>query len=207
MIAFAPMRVDSQVDFVFYNKDKLVVTTYDEPVIIADPGTGECIRPSGDAWPLELLAGPEGTPVADFHPLVPLLNFESVFGPGYVPAQLFDVPGGVPGQREKVVVRVFLGPDFESSAVRGVAGPFTVTLDGPPGPPNLLFLPPRSLDFCVPEPSTLRLLGFGAAVAAVAAYPKRIRATAKIFSPSVKSRAGPAFQRRGSTEANESNEE
>jgi hypothetical protein len=131
----------------------------DEPISVLDPATGDCIRPFGDDWHAEVLAAVPAKGLG-LTRLWPTLEFAPPFGPGYL-GHVFEVPGSQGGDIAEVYLRAFQGPDFDAAAVRGIAGPFTVPLVSAPGTPNEVFLPPGSLDMCIPEPSTMALVAVG----------------------------------------------
>ena len=126
------------------------------PVSIMDTTTGECVRPEGDAWHIQLLAGPQGTPLQNLQPVGPILSFMAGARAGYAFPSLVIVPGSG-NQLEDVLVRVYSGTDWASSVSRAEAGPFTLEIIVPPGSSPNLPLELNSLNFCVPEPSTLSL--------------------------------------------------
>jgi hypothetical protein len=91
----------------------------------------------------------------------PALDFYEPYGPGFLIGRTIAVPGGHSGDIADVYVRVFQGPNYDSALTKARAGPFPVRLVEAPGAPDTLYLPPGSLDMCIPEPKTAALLGLG----------------------------------------------
>src|SRR4051812_6134634 len=99
-----------QGDFIFSNG----VSVSRAPVFITDPATGECIRPEGDAWSLDVLAGPTGTPVETLQPLI-TRKFLTGAAAGFAFPATVSVPDVPDRQFADVWVRVYFGNDWATS--------------------------------------------------------------------------------------------
>lgn len=130
---------------------------FDVPVTILDPTSGQCVRPEGDAWHLQVFAGPVGTPVQSLTPLV-TTSFLTGQNAGRTPLLELYATDVQPYETASVFVRVYSGPDFLTSPSKGEAGPFFVQVGPGTEGRNLPLLTPGSLDFCVPEPQTTSLV-------------------------------------------------
>src|SRR5258708_172634 len=54
-----------------------------EPISVSDPVTGTCLRPLGDTWHADLVAGVPALDVG-LSVVTPVLDFNAFFGPGYL---------------------------------------------------------------------------------------------------------------------------
>jgi len=169
IIALAALMVSiaayGQGQFVFNNR---IGTEVNARLILqgVDPTTGATSSIGSPDWTVQLLGGPQGTPVANLVPLDPAgTGFRGAAGTttaGYVTSVTPTVPGVAIGGNADILVRV-VGPGGISQDL----GPFTVTGlgGGTATPPNLqLGTSPISI---VPEPTTLALgvIGLGALLA------------------------------------------
>lgn len=119
-----PLQEDSGA-VVFNNR---VVGVLDVRVILPD-GT-----PAGAGWTAQLYGGPEG---GTLNGLFPATTFRTTSDAtlGYVAPVDVTVPGVRSGARATLVMRVFNGETFETSALRLESNPFTVAVGGGILPP------------------------------------------------------------------------
>ncbi|MBI4660901.1 MAG: VCBS repeat-containing protein [Verrucomicrobia bacterium] len=87
---------------------------------------------AGAGWTAQLYGGPEGTAVSDLKRLYPTTTFRtsSEATLGYVNAVDVSVPGVSPSRKAILVMRVYNGATYETSATKGESAPVTVTLGG-----------------------------------------------------------------------------
>jgi hypothetical protein len=79
ILAVLPETIQAQGVLAFFNRAPSV--GIDAPVIVTDSITGQCIRPAGAPWHLQILASPAGVPFSAAVALSPNLNFDSSVGP------------------------------------------------------------------------------------------------------------------------------
>jgi hypothetical protein len=139
-----------------------VTGTVDARVLLSD-GTG-----AGAGYRAQLYGGPAGTAVDKLVALTPSTDFRttSAATQGYVNPVDVTVTGVAAGAQATLVMRAFLGTDFNSATIKGTSNPITISLGGGTLPPaNLTGLQGFTLSGAViPEPSTIALGALGAAV-------------------------------------------
>ena len=121
---------------------------------------------SDPAFKAQIYAGPEGTPIGSLKPVSGTTTFRTGIAAGYLNPIDLAIPGIAPGARATLVVRVYNGPTYESSAIFGSSNPITITLGGagiPPGPGAPL-IGLQSFIIAPAEPSTIALGILGAAI-------------------------------------------
>jgi len=120
---------------------------------------------TGPDFKAQIYVGSEGTAVGSLRPISPSTTFRTGNAAGYVNPIDLTIPGIAPGAKATIVMRVYNGQTFESSTIFGTSNPITITLGGagtPPGPGAELIGLQGFL--IMPEPSTIALGVFGAAV-------------------------------------------
>src|SRR5688572_2990593 len=116
-------------------------------------------EPVGAGFVAQLYGGVPGTPLSSLMPLLPTTPLfqgytRDIFG--------IEVPGIFPAEFATLVVRVYDGGAWETSACRGESLPITIQLSGGALPPsNLEGLRPFTVN-CIPEPGSTALLCCGA---------------------------------------------
>lgn len=113
----------------------------------------------------ELYAGLPGTPAKD---LVKVPGTLTIFRPapydGYIVPVSARVPGIGVAQLATLQMRVFNEGSWETALCRGESTLISIMLEGGSRPPApMVGLEPFQVD-CIPEPSTLAILGLGAGV-------------------------------------------
>ena len=116
------------------NFNNRITGIVDVRVLLAD-GSG-----AGAGWTAQLFGGAEG---AAMQPLAPTTTFRttSAAATGYVNPVDVTVTGVKPNAKATLIMRVFNGSSFDTSAIRYESNPFTITLGGGTLPPaNLVGL-------------------------------------------------------------------
>ncbi len=121
-------------------------------------------RGVGEGFTAQLYGGPSSADVPALAPLFPITTFvtTSENARGYVNRVIVPVPGVLPGNRAKIVMRAFDGLTWETSAWRGESSQFLPTVGGGSIADGLLFgLQPFEVQL-VPEPAASSLFLIGA---------------------------------------------
>ncbi len=159
LLAATQLRGRTQGTVFFDNRVSLPLPGINARVTFLD-GT-----PVGAGFTAQLYGGPSGTPLESLEPQFPTTIFQTSTpaGLGYIQPVIVIVAGVERESVATLVMRVFDGPTWESSACRGEAAPLNVTLRG--GAPGLDAylegLQPFQVN-CIPEPSAATLLACGA---------------------------------------------
>ena len=125
----------------------------DAPVTYLD-GT-----PVSGGFTAQLFAGPFGTPVSALLPLEPTTVFRTGVAAGYVQSVTVTMTPDLSNIDLSVVMRVFDGPNWESSVCRGESASISLVPSNPLGNPRALSGLRSFQVNCVPEPRLLALFG------------------------------------------------
>lgn len=162
ILALAALMVSvaayGQGQFVFNNR---ALPAVDAKFLL--PGETTTSSLAGDAYSVQVLAGPEGGTLAP----VGTTTFRSGAAAGYVNAITPTVPGLADGAKASVALRFYQGAAGTGTLLAELTG-YTVTLHTAPATPEALALGVGAITLpVVPEPSTLALaaLGVGALLA------------------------------------------
>jgi hypothetical protein len=126
---------------------------------------------AGDAYTVQLLGGPVGTPAAMLVPLA-ATDFRTGAAAGYVNPITVTVPGLAGGKSADILLRFFAGSSTQGTPL-GFFGPYPVTVQEAPNVPPNLALGTSPLPPCFPEPSSWVLMVSGTAVLLVAIGERR----------------------------------
>lgn len=127
------------------------------------PGDTTTSSLAGDAYSVEVLAGPQGGALA----VVGTTTFRSGAAAGYVNAITPTVPGLADGAKADVALKFYQGAAGTGTLLGELTG-YSVTLHTAPATPDFLALGTSAITIpVVPEPSTMVLaaLGVGALLA------------------------------------------
>jgi hypothetical protein len=118
------------------------------------PVTDQAGSRIGPGFTAQLYGGPAGLPMA---PLFPTTTFRSGNKLGYIVPLLVEVPDVSPGQEGVFRVRVYNGPDWDSSLIRGESKVLHLEPGGWTRPPMDLYGLEAFQVLPVPEPSIIAL--------------------------------------------------
>ena len=118
----------------------------------------------GEGFTAQLYGGPSDASVDSLQPLYPTTTFrtDTPHGRFFVQPVVVTVPGQPPLSTASFIMRVFNGPDWESSTIRGESHPTVAVLGGGEGFPRYLVNLQGFYVHVIPEPSVGMLVCFGA---------------------------------------------